>query len=68
MTPDTLFFVGIVLAFYCFAVALYFLPTIVAASRGHHNRSAIFMLNLLTGWTFVGWVAAFVWSYTAVRS
>ena len=41
---------------------VYFLPFIVAHFRGHRNKLAIFFLNLLAGWTFIGWVAAFVWS------
>jgi uncharacterized membrane protein YqaE (UPF0057 family) len=46
-------------------VAVYFLPIIVASSRGHHQAFAIFMLNLLLGWTLLGWVAALIWSFTA---
>lgn len=41
-------------------VPLYFLPTIVA--RGNKNFAAICALNVLLGWTFVGWVAALVWA------
>ena len=47
-------------------LALYFVPTVIAACRGHHNQGAIFALNLLLGWTLIGWVAAFVWSCTAI--
>jgi hypothetical protein len=46
------------------ALGLYFLPWIVAAARGHHNAGAIFLLNLLAGWTFAGWVGALVWACT----
>lgn len=46
---------------------LYFLPTIVASGRHHANTAAIFALNLLTGWTGLGWVAAMVWSLTSNR-
>ena len=46
-------------------VAVYFLPIIVASSRGHHQAFAIFMLNLLLGWTLLGWVAALIWSVSA---
>jgi hypothetical protein len=46
---------------------LYFLPTFIAAMRGHQNGIAIFILNLLLGWTFLGWVAALVWSFTVVE-
>lgn len=45
----------------------YFLPTVVAAMRRHHQGGAIFLLNLLLGWTFLGWVIALVWSATAVQ-
>jgi hypothetical protein len=44
-------------------IALYFLPAIISASRGKHsNRSAILALNLLLGWTLIGWVVALVWA------
>ncbi len=46
--------------------ALYFLPTLIALSRQHQNKLAIAALNTLLGWTVVGWVAALVWSLTAV--
>lgn len=45
--------------------AIYFIPTAVAILRNHHNEGAIIILNLLLGWTFVGWVAALVWSLTS---
>jgi hypothetical protein len=43
---------------------LYFVPSVVAFVRGHHNKWAIFALNLLLGWTFLGWIGALVWSFT----
>jgi ABC-type transport system involved in cytochrome c biogenesis permease component len=43
---------------------LYFVPSVVAFVRSHHNKWAIFALNLLLGWTFLGWIAALVWSLT----
>ena len=45
---------------------LYFLPTIVAASRGH-GIALILVLNLFFGWTVIGWFIMLVWalvSYT----
>ena len=45
-------------------VALYFLPTIIAWMRAHYNRIAILTLNLLLGWTVVGWIVSLVWSFT----
>jgi len=46
-----------------FALAmLYFIPTITAFQRKHPSKEAISVLNLLLGWTFIGWVAAMVWA------
>ncbi len=45
----------------------YFLPTLIAVLRRHHNTLAIFATNVLLGWTFIGWVIAFIWSLTAKR-
>lgn len=43
----------------------YFLPTFVAAGLGKRNTVAIFALNLLLGWTAIGWIVSLVWSLTA---
>lgn len=43
---------------------LYFLPSIVSALRKKSNTAAIFILNLLLGWTLIGWVVALVWAFT----
>ena len=42
--------------------ALYFLPTLIEFLRQHKNKLAIFLLNLLLGWTVLGWVVSLVWS------
>ena len=42
--------------------ALHFLPTIIALGRGARSVFGIFLLNLLLGWTVVGWVVALVWA------
>ena len=39
---------------------VYFLPTFVG--RNKRNGSAIFVLNLLAGWTVLGWIVALVWA------
>ena len=46
---------------------LYFIPTMIASHRQHHQYSAIFLLNLLLGWSGLGWIIALVWSATAVE-
>jgi hypothetical protein len=40
---------------------LYFLPTIVAASRGH-GIALVLLLNLFFGWTVIGWFVLLVWA------
>ena len=39
----------------------YFLPTFIALIRGK-AQGGVFVLNLITGWTVVGWFVAFVWA------
>ena len=42
----------------------YFVPAIVAFARDHHNKWAILVLDLLTAWSGIGWIAAMVWALT----
>ena len=44
------------------AVALYFLPSILAKRRRHPRYQSILILNFLLGWTPIGWVVALVWA------
>jgi uncharacterized protein YecT (DUF1311 family) len=48
-------------------LVLYFLPTVIAFFRHHHDKLGIFALDFLLGWTVLGWIAALVWSLTAVN-
>lgn len=36
----------------------YFIPSIVAISRGMHNKGSIIVVNVFLGWTLIGWVVA----------
>ncbi|MDX2336508.1 superinfection immunity protein [Brevundimonas vesicularis] len=44
------------------ALAVYFIPTIIAVARGSAYAGVIFALNLFGGWTLIFWIAAFIWS------
>lgn len=46
----------------------YFIPTFIAFIRGHDSKWGIFLLNLLLGWSFIGWVIALVWSFSRANS
>ena len=39
---------------------IYFIPSLFISDKKH--ATGIFILNLLLGWTFIGWVVALVWA------
>lgn len=43
-------------------IVLYFLPTIIALCRSHASLGAIIAVNVLLGWSLIGWLFAFIWS------
>ncbi|SAL12257.1 superinfection immunity protein [Caballeronia telluris] len=47
---------------YLAALLLYLTPAIVADMRSRDDAFAITIVNVLLGWTIVGWIAAFVWA------
>jgi len=40
------------------ALALYFVPSIVAVARRVTHQGSVIVINLFLGWTFIGWVVA----------
>jgi len=44
------------------SIGAYLLPTIVALARKKRNLLAIVLVNVLLGWTVIGWVVALVWA------
>lgn len=57
-----------VILFLAIAISVYFLPSWIAGARNHPNISALFVTNLLLGWTAIGWIAAFIWSFSAIKA
>lgn len=49
------------------ALAIYFIPTWIAAFRNHTSGGGIFVINLFLGWTFLGWVVALAWAASGVH-
>jgi len=41
---------------------VYFIPSVVAFLRTHRSKVAILTLNILLGWSGVGWIVALVWA------
>lgn len=50
------------------ALAVYFLPWIIAACRQHPQRLAIVLINVFLGWTLIGWLVALVWAFISNRT
>jgi hypothetical protein len=42
----------------------YFVPSIVALVKKKRNTGAIVLVNVLLGWTVIGWIVALVWAVT----
>lgn len=40
---------------------IYYIPAIIAMSKKRPDTLKIFIINLIVGWTFLGWVIVFVW-------
>lgn len=54
--PDVIFGLMIISGLW-----LYFLPTCIAIIRRSKRRGSIFSVNLIFGWTIVGWIATVIW-------
>lgn len=66
-------FVHVVFAFVLFFVLLlsflaYLIPSFIAFLRGHRHRVLIAILNVLFGWSLVGWLICAIWACTAADS
>lgn len=40
----------------------YLLPTVIASARGAGHQGMIIFINLVFGWTVLGWIAALIWA------
>ena len=56
--PD--FFAGLIVLL--ILIGIYLIPTIIAICRKAHYSAAAITINILLGWTFLGWVLALVLS------
>ena len=57
--------IALVLAALMLLSAMYLAPTLVAVGRRAGHSPAIVILNILLGWSVIGWLAALVWSLLA---
>ena len=54
---STAFWLGMILA--------YFLPTAIAATRDVEHLFLITFINLIVGWSGIGWLACVIWAGVA---
>ncbi len=45
-----------------FVIGVYFMPAMCAYFNHKRARTGIFLLNLLLGWTALGWIIALIWA------
>jgi hypothetical protein len=43
-------------------VVFYLLPCVIASTRKTGHQGAIFFVNMIFGWTVLGWIAALIWA------
>jgi Superinfection immunity protein len=53
---------------FLFGCVVWIMPGVIASLRKHRNQGAIWALTILGGWTFIGWIIAFVWPFTSPPS
>ena len=39
---------------------IYFLPTIIGFWKEKYNKNSILIINLLTGWSVIGWIISVI--------
>lgn len=58
MTFDFIIILGVLLL----ALVIFFLPTVIAFGKGHKYSWIILFINVVFGFTLIGWFGALIWS------
>jgi GDSL-like Lipase/Acylhydrolase family/Superinfection immunity protein len=48
--------------FIILVLVFYLLPSVIATTRKVQHDSAIILINVIFGWTILGWIAALIWA------
>jgi hypothetical protein len=57
MNEHTIF---VILLMLC--IIIYLLPTLIAFARDVRSRHAVTVVNIVLGWTLIGWFICFLWA------
>ena len=60
---EGLMWFGVIATLAVAGIGLYLLPTAVAVLRRHHNPMPVIVINVLLGWTLLGWVGSLAMSF-----
>ena len=63
MNEHTIF---VILLLLC--VIIYMLPTLIAYARDIPSRKTVTVVNVVFGWTLIGWFICFLWATLAETS
>jgi len=58
----SLFHLLFMLVFAVVGLGVYFVPTIVAVARKHEQTGLVFLVNVLAGWSGIGWILTLLWA------
>jgi len=47
---------------------IYMLPTLIAYARDIPSRQTVTVVNIILGWTLIGWLICFLWATLAETS
>ena len=61
MGAVSLFHLLFMLIFAVVGLAVYFVPTIVALARRHEQTGLVILVNVLVGWSGIGWILTLLW-------
>ncbi|MBS1098548.1 superinfection immunity protein [Gluconobacter sphaericus] len=59
---------AIVITIVIVSILMYLLPTIIAINRCVNKMAAVVLVNILFGWTFIGWAVALIMACSMERS
>tara|TARA_Y100000817_G_scaffold310296_1_gene300716 strand:- start:287 stop:517 length:231 start_codon:yes stop_codon:yes gene_type:complete len=52
----------VILAIICL-ISIFFIPVSVGLFRDSSKKWGIFLVNILVGWTGIGWIIALIWAF-----